>query len=61
MQKNAKLPQRWGLRPQPPLASGGWGLRPQTPELLPPSPVIITFEEGVCSASVIAVKKNKNN
>jgi len=55
--KNEKSPKRWGLRPQTPLASGGWGLRPQTPELLPPSSVTVTFEEGVFSANVIAVEK----
>jgi len=35
------------------------GLRPQTPELLPPSSVTVTFEEGVCSANVIAVQKDQ--
>jgi len=45
--------------PNPPLASGSWGLRPQTPELLPLSSVTVTFEEGVCSANVIAVQKEQ--
>jgi len=59
--KIRKSPKRWELRPQTPLASGGWGLRPQTPDLLLPSPVTVTFEEGVCSANVIAVNNNKKN
>jgi len=39
--------------PKPSLASGGWGFRPQIPEKLLPSPVIVIFSKGSCSAKVM--------
>jgi len=42
--KLEKLPQRWGLRPQTPVASGGWGLHPQTTKLLLSLNLRVTFE-----------------
>ena len=49
LEKNFKIFERWGLRPQTPVSpaagglapgpqlttSGGWGLRPQTPQTAP--------------------------
>jgi len=50
----------WGGTPKPPLASGGWGLCPQTPELLPSSPVTVTFLSLLVAVSFVLSKNNKS-
>jgi len=57
--KAVKSPQRQGLRPQPPLASGERGVRPQTPALLL-SLIDIHLSKVRTSISLLR-KINRNN